>query len=80
MLLLNLVVEAQACGRVDMYFHHHLSPWDLAASLVLVPEAGGVITDKYETPASLRSESIIASGVVLHDRFLRATDGLAWRQ
>jgi myo-inositol-1(or 4)-monophosphatase len=69
-----------ACGRVDMYFHHHLSPWDLAASLVLVPEAGGVITDKYATPASLRSESIIASGGVLHDRFLTATDGLAWRQ
>ena len=69
-----------ACGRVDMYFHHHLSPWDLAPSLVLVPEAGGVVTDKYETPASLRSQSIIASGGVLHDRFLRATDGLAWRQ
>ena len=69
-----------ACGRVDMYFHHHLSPWDLATSLVLVPEAGGVITDKYATPASLHSESIIASGGVLHDRFLKATDGLAWRQ
>ena len=69
-----------ACGRIDMYFHHHLSPWDLAASLVLVPEAGGVVTDKYATQASLRSESVIASGGVLHDRFLRATDGLAWRQ
>ena len=69
-----------ACGRTDMYFHHNLAHWDLASSLVLVPEAGGVITDKYETPASLQSESIIASGGVLHDQFLRATDGLAWRQ
>ena len=69
-----------ACGRTDMYFHHNLAPWDLAASLVLVPEAGGVITDKYATPASLRSESIIASGAVLHARFLKATEGLAWRQ
>ena len=69
-----------ACGSVELYFHYHLSARDLATSLVLVPEAGGVITDKYATLASLRSESIIASGGVLHDQFLRATDGLAWRQ
>ena len=69
-----------ACGRVDMYFHHNLAPWDLATGLVLVPEAGGVITDKYKTPASLRSESIIASSSGLHARFLEATEGLAWLQ
>ena len=69
-----------ACGRTDMYFHHHLSPWDLASALVLVPEAGGIVTDKYENPASLCSESIIAAGVDLHARFFRATDGLAWRR
>ena len=69
-----------ACGRTDMYFHHNLAAWDLATSLVLVPEAGGVITDKYATLASLRSESVIASGSVLHGRFLEATDGLAWRR
>ncbi len=69
-----------ACGRTDMYFHHHLSPWDLAAALVLVPEAGGVVTDKYENPGSLCSESIIAAGRDLHAKFLRATDGLAWRR
>jgi myo-inositol-1(or 4)-monophosphatase len=69
-----------ACGRTDMYFHHNLAPWDVAAGLVLVPEAGGVITDKYTTPASLQSESIIASRKGLHSRFLEATEGLAWRQ
>jgi myo-inositol-1(or 4)-monophosphatase len=69
-----------ACGRVDMYFHHNLAPWDLATGLILVPEAGGVITDKYASPASLRSESIIASGSGLHAQFLRATEGLPWRQ
>ena len=69
-----------ACGRTDMYFHHHLAPWDLASALVLVPEAGGAITDKYTTPGSLQSESIIAAGSVLHERFLQATQGLAWRR
>lgn len=69
-----------ACGRVDMYFHHHLAPWDLAAGLLLVTEGGGVISDKYAVPASLRSESVIACGPELHARFLAATDGLPWRR
>ena len=69
-----------ACGRVDLYFHHNLAPWDLATSLVLVPEAGGVVTDKYDEVASLSSESIIASGSGLHADFLKKTDGLAWRR
>lgn len=69
-----------ACGRVDLYFHHNLAPWDLATSLVLVPESGGVVTDKYDQVASLRSESIIASGSGLHGDFLKKTDGLAWRR
>lgn len=69
-----------ACGRTDMYFHHNLAPWDLATGLVLVPEAGGVVTDKYENPSSLKGESIIAAGSALHARFLEATAGLAWRQ
>ena len=69
-----------ACGRTDMYFHHNLAPWDLASGLLLVREAGGVITDKYAVPASLRSESVIACGTVLHARFLAATEGLAWRR
>jgi len=69
-----------ACGRTDMYFHHNLAPWDIATGLVLLPEAGGVITDKYETPSSLKAESVIASGRSLHSQFLAATEGLAWRQ
>ena len=69
-----------ACGRTDVYFHHHLSPWDVAAALVLVPEAGGIVTDKYENPGSLCSGSVIVAGRELHARFMRATAGLAWRR
>lgn len=69
-----------ACGRLDLYFHHNLSPWDVASGILLTREAGGVITDKYTTPASLRSESIIASNAGLYGAFLKATEGLAWRR
>lgn len=32
-----------ACGRIDIYHHNGLKPWDNAAALVLMREAGGVV-------------------------------------
>lgn len=34
-----------ACGRFDAFWELSLSPWDVAAGLLLVMEAGGVVTD-----------------------------------
>lgn len=34
-----------ACGRFDLFFEYSLQPWDIAAGLLLVQEAGGVTTD-----------------------------------
>lgn len=34
-----------ACGRFDGFFEYNLSPWDVAAGVVLVKEAGGNISD-----------------------------------
>ena len=75
-----LGVAYAAAGRVDLYFHHSLSPWDIAAGLVLVPEAGGIVVDKWGQPANLRTPSVIASSSQLVERFLDATEGLAWRK
>ena len=69
-----------AAGRVDLYFHHALSPWDVASGLLLVQEAGGVVVDRQGQPAGLHTPSIIASSRRLVDRFLQATEGLEWRQ
>ncbi len=33
-----------ACGRFDLFVHHMLYPWDIAAGILLVREAGGAIT------------------------------------
>ena len=68
-----------ASGRVDLFFHHSLSPWDLATGLLLVREAGGVVTDRQGEPATLFSPSVICSSAPLVDAFLQATDGLPWR-
>jgi myo-inositol-1(or 4)-monophosphatase len=34
-----------ACGRFDAYWEQAVSPWDMAAGVVLVREAGGIVTD-----------------------------------
>ena len=68
-----------AAGRVDLYFHHSLAPWDVASGLLLVQEAGGIVVDRQGEPANLRTPSVIASSPLLVNRFLQATDGLPWR-
>ena len=69
-----------ACGRVDLYFHRRLAPWDLASGLLLISEAGGKVVDRLGAPATLESDSVIASSPVLVDTFLGATGGLEWRK
>ena len=68
-----------ASGRVDLYFHHNLSPWDIASGLLLASEAGGVVVDRNGNPATLGSESVILANPGLVARFLEATDGMPWR-
>lgn len=68
-----------AAGRHDLYFNHQLEPWDQVAGILLVREAGGIITDRNGKPASLYSDGLIASNEILHEEFLSLTDGMAWR-
>ena len=69
-----------AAGRVDLYFHHSLSPWDSACGLLLAREAGGNVVDRQGRDANLFTASVIVSSQRLIDRFLEATEGLEWRQ
>ena len=68
-----------ASGRVDLFFHHSLSPWDVAAGLVLAQEAGGRVVDRQGNKAGLFTPSVICSSPALIEGFLAATDGLPWR-
>ncbi len=75
----GLGVAYAASGRVDLFFHHSLSPWDIAAGLILAQEAGGRVVDRQGNDAGLFTPSVICSSPVLIDGFLAATDGLPWR-
>jgi myo-inositol-1(or 4)-monophosphatase len=55
-----------ACGRLDGYWERGLSPWDIAAGVVLVEEAGGTVTAYDRTPFDLHSGRILATNGNLH--------------
>lgn len=55
-----------ACGRLDGYWERGLSPWDLAAGVVIVEEAGGKVTAYDGSPFDIQSGRILASNVHLH--------------
>ena len=74
-----LGISYAAAGRTDLYFHHQLEPWDQVAGLLLVEEAGGIITDRAGMRAGLYSDGIVASNSTLHAEFMRRTHGMAWR-
>ncbi len=69
-----------ATGRTDLYFHHSLAPWDMVAGILMVQEAGGVITDRNGKRMTLYSDGVIASSRRLHTEFLHRTEGLSWRE
>ena len=48
-----------AAGRVDGYVESGLKPWDIAAGMLLVQEAGGMVTTAEGTPISLSGPSSI---------------------
>ncbi|MFN5855356.1 MAG: inositol monophosphatase family protein [Pseudanabaenaceae cyanobacterium] len=55
-----------ACGRIDGYWERGLSIWDLAAGVVLVREAGGMVTAYDGTAVDLPSGRLLATNTHLH--------------
>jgi myo-inositol-1(or 4)-monophosphatase len=50
-----------ACGRLGLYFHKSLFPWDSASGLLLIREAGGEVTDFSGRRATINDREIVAA-------------------
>lgn len=61
-----------ADGRLDGYWEAGLSPWDWAAGLLLVREAGGLISDYQGQPWQMGKKQFVASNGPLHPALLDA--------
>jgi myo-inositol-1(or 4)-monophosphatase len=55
-----------AMGRFDGFWELKLSPWDTAAGLLLITEAGGVVTDLFGGSYHLKSPHILATNGNIH--------------
>ena len=56
-----------AAGRYDAFFEFGLAPWDVAAGLLVVREAGGLVTDIAGQPYELGGPSVLASNFGMRD-------------
>ena len=59
-----------ACGRYDGFWEFNLNPWDTAAGVLLVEEAGGKVTNFTGGPFAISSREVLATNVLLHEELL----------
>lgn len=64
-----------ACGRLDLYVHLYLYPWDVASGILLVREAGGEVTDWEGKAATIQSSQILAGNKALRVEFMELMKG-----
>lgn len=60
-----------AAGRFDGFWELCLNPWDVAAGVLMVTEAGGRVTDLQGRPLQLSTPRIVASNGLIHEEMLR---------
>lgn len=59
-----------AAGRYDGYWERDLKPWDMAAGILMVTEAGGKVTDADGGSEMLKAGSICAGNLEIHPQLV----------
>jgi len=60
-----------ACGRFDGFWELKLSPWDVAAGILIVEESGGHVTDFQGETASIYGKDLLASNGLIHEQMIQ---------
>jgi myo-inositol-1(or 4)-monophosphatase len=60
-----------ASGRFDGFWEFNLNPWDTAAGVLIVEEAGGKVTRFDGSPFEIESRETVATNGVIHGELLR---------
>lgn len=61
-----------ACGRIDGFWEVGLMPWDIAAGVLLIQEAGGIVTDFEKAGNYMESGNVLTANPELHALMLEA--------
>lgn len=59
-----------ACARYDAFWEFNLNPWDTAAGVLMVEEAGGKVTNFSGASFSIDSRQVLATNTLLHPELL----------
>ena len=59
-----------AAGRLEAFWEFNLNPWDTAAGILLVTEAGGRVSDFADGEFRLDSREVLASNGLIHDELV----------
>ncbi len=62
----SLDLAGVACGRFDGFWENLLAPWDIAAGILLVREAGGLVTTLDGAPCPVATTSVVAANPKMH--------------
>jgi myo-inositol-1(or 4)-monophosphatase len=63
-----------ACGRFDGFWEDGLNPWDTAAGVLLIEEAGGLVTDYKSGLLSIYTPKVLASNGLVHEAMMRVLE------
>ncbi len=66
-----------AAGRFDAYWERNLGAWDMAAGIVIVREAGGIVSDLDGDAAMLAKGGVLAANQAIHKALLPLLKGKA---
>ncbi len=65
-----LDLGAVAAGRLDGYWEWKINPWDIAAGVLMVKEAGGQVTMPDGSPLDLFARKIVASNGLIQEEMI----------
>ena len=60
-----------AAGRLDAFWEFGLNPWDMAAGVLMVTEAGGTRTDMHGAPHNLGAPHVLVDNGLVHDEIVQ---------
>jgi myo-inositol-1(or 4)-monophosphatase len=63
-----------ACGRFDGFWEDGLHPWDVAAGVLLIEEAGGLVTDFKAGALSIYTPKVLATNGLIHEAMMKVLD------
>jgi myo-inositol-1(or 4)-monophosphatase len=64
-----------ASGVFDGFWEANLSPWDVCAGILIVNEAGGIVTDFKNNPVNPFSGNFLATNGKVHEDMINVING-----